>query len=228
VKREFHLQDDRSNKFWTIEVVGNDVVTTHGRIGAKPRETRKAWPDAATAAKQSDREILGKRRKGYLEGAIAGLPAWSPRLPPRFVAIAHDDYHASHVGTHAGGQFFLTEPFVPQTATTPREEYVALYLFDEFGLLTEARIFDAAAEGVTTQEAYDAFRQRLLATLDDVAFGDIAVAPFAVEKFGRTFGLVFDPGHVGDEDDDEPDLWVNVLPGDYMAFYPPWDGDYDT
>ena len=50
MKREFHLQDDRSNKFWTIEVVGNDVVTTHGRIGAKPRETRKAWPETVPMA----------------------------------------------------------------------------------------------------------------------------------------------------------------------------------
>lgn len=227
-KREFHLQDDQSNKFWTIEVVGDEVVTTNGRIGAKPRETRQhcANPDEARAL--AEREILGKRRKGYSEGAIADLPPWHPRLPPRFVRINHDDYDARYVGKLADGrQFFLTFPFTPDDRSGG--DYIALYLFDEFGQLLEARVHSEREEGLGTRDAVAAFVDRLLGGLGKLRYGDIRVAPFSVTRFGRTFGLVFDPGEVDDDEDDEDfGIWVNVLPGDYMAFYPPWDGDYDT
>jgi hypothetical protein len=45
-----------------------------------------------------------------------------------------------------------------------------------------------------------------------------------VERFGTTFGLVLR------QPEDEDDPWaVEVMPGNYMAFFEPWDsGDYDT
>ncbi|MCB1636852.1 MAG: WGR domain-containing protein [Xanthomonadales bacterium] len=49
MKREFYLQDDQSNKFWTIEVQGPAVITTNGRVGSKPRETRKHYPSQSVA-----------------------------------------------------------------------------------------------------------------------------------------------------------------------------------
>jgi hypothetical protein len=67
------------------------------------------------------------------------------------------------------------------------------------------------------------FEQRL-AELGTVEYGRIEVQPFELERFGTTFGLVPRPP---EEDDDE---WaVEVQPGNYMAFFEPWDsGDYDT
>ena len=229
-RREFFLQDDQSNKYWTIEVEGACVVTTNGRIGAKPRETRTEFPSAAKAAAEAEKEILGKRRKGYLEGALSAVPEYRPRLPPRFVRINHDDYHAKYVGKTAGGdQFFLTFPFAPSLDGETGGNWIALYVFDEFGLLKDARIHDEKAEGLKTKTAVDEFVQAELARLGKVTFGDIKVAPFVVEKFGRPFGLVFDPGDPDmDEDPDEPYVTVIVEPGNYMAFNPPWEGDYDT
>jgi hypothetical protein len=57
-----------------------------------------------------------------------------------------------------------------------------------------------------------------------VTFERIEVAPFAIERFGTTFGLVLR------EPEDEDEVWaVEVQPGNYMAFFEPWDGgDYDT
>ena len=67
------------------------------------------------------------------------------------------------------------------------------------------------------------FDQRL-ADLGLVEYDRIEVQPFEVERFGTTFGLVPRPP---EEDDD--DWWVEVQPGNYMAFHEPWDsGDYDT
>lgn len=229
MRREFYLQDDQSNKFWTIEVLGTEVVTTNGRIGAKPRETRSnyASPQAASAA--ADKEILSKRRKGYLEGDLSSVPPYRKGLPPRFVRINHDDYDARFVGKLADGtQFFLTHPFAPAQGMQRGGSFIALYQFDEFGLLTQARIEQL---GEVTQTQVDAMNQEWLAALGPYRFADIRVAPFAIEKFGHQFGLIFDggdPADAADDDDEDLGIWVTVEPGNYMAFYPPWDGDYDT
>jgi predicted DNA-binding WGR domain protein len=68
MKRQFYLQDDRSNKFWTIELLGNVCVTNHGRVGAKPRETRKQFRDEDEARLEFEKQIAAKLRKGYVEG----------------------------------------------------------------------------------------------------------------------------------------------------------------
>lgn len=225
-KREFHLQDDQSNKYWTIEVAETSVITTNGRIGAKPRETRSAHPNHDAALREAEREILAKRRKGYLEGPLDQVPEYAPGLPPRFVRINHDDYHARYVGrTSSGDQFFLTFPFVPRIDSQSGANYIALYLFDEFGILKEAKIYSEHEQGLATQTAVTAFVDHLLLDLGKHKFGDIKVAPFATEQFGQQFGLIFDPG---DADDDDPYTCVTIEPGNYMAFNPPWDGDYDT
>lgn len=70
MKREFYYQNDTSNKFWTIELIGNCYVTTHGRIGTKPRETRKEFSDKAKAESEFNKQIASKLKKGYAEGSI--------------------------------------------------------------------------------------------------------------------------------------------------------------
>ena len=73
-------------------------------------------------------------------------------------------------------------------------------------------------------EARDALCQKRLDGLGVIEFGRIEIAPFSIEKFGVTFGLI--PKELEDEDDE---LLISLEPGDYMAFYEPWDsGDYDT
>lgn len=76
MKREFYYQDDRSNKFWTIELVGEIVITTNGRFGATPRETRHGYDNNEKAIKAAEREINSKLQKGYVEGALATAPKY--------------------------------------------------------------------------------------------------------------------------------------------------------
>lgn len=76
MRREFYYQDDRSNKFWTIEVVGTTCVTTHGRIGARARETRHEFPTPAAAQRELDKQVAAKLKKGYIEGALDAVPAY--------------------------------------------------------------------------------------------------------------------------------------------------------
>jgi hypothetical protein len=145
--------------------------------------------------------------------------------PPQLVAIDHDDYHAQHVGrTRDGRQFFLTTPFVPASSAREGSEYVALYVFDGSGKLVDALIDDFGPRAQMDKAQRDNVYDRRLKELGEVSFERIEVAPFALDRFGTTFGLVLR------EPEADGDPWaVEAQPGNYMAFFAPWDsGEYDT
>lgn len=156
----------------------------------------------------------------------AGAISWTDMPgPPELIAIDHDDHHAEHVGrTEDGQQFFLTSPFEPAIGDEKGSEYVALFLFDEEGNLVDAKIDDFGPWASVDEKARRRVYEQRLTDLGDVEFDRIEVKPFAVEKFGRRFGLI------PCEPEDDGDPWaVEVMPGNYMAFFEPWDsGDYDT
>ncbi len=79
MKREFYFQDDRSNKFWTIEQVGTAYVTTNGRVGATPRETRKQCNTRMMPGVKLKKQIAAKLKKGYVEGIVPQYekPDWA-------------------------------------------------------------------------------------------------------------------------------------------------------
>ncbi len=144
---------------------------------------------------------------------------------PDLIAIDHDDYHARHIGRTADGrQFILTTPFEPATGGRAGSEFVALYLFDGNGRLLEAKIEDFGPRATIDEEKRTEVYERWLRDLGDVSFERIEVAPFSMERFGTRFGLVLR------EPEDEDNVWaVEMQPGNYMAFFEPWDsGDYDT
>ncbi|ARN22297.1 hypothetical protein [Piscinibacter gummiphilus] len=148
-----------------------------------------------------------------------------PNKPPKLIAIDHDDYHAEFVGkTVDGRQFFLTTPFEPAIGDKAGEEFVALYLFDKKGALLEARIDSLGPRDSMDEAARQQLHERRLSEIEPVKSQRIKIAPFSVEKFGTVFGLVLRTPE--DEDDD----WaVEAQPGNYMAFFEPWDsGEYDT
>jgi hypothetical protein len=151
--------------------------------------------------------------------------------PPEKIRINHDDYHAELVGRTADGrQFFLTNPFVPAQGDNPGREFLALYIFDSNGNLLEAKIDDLGVrqdkisppgQKLDLDFASPLLRNRV-AKLGTVSFCDIKIVPFRVEKFGVEFGFIESVPEGNDE------LWFTVEPGNYMAFYPPYDGEYYT
>ena len=145
--------------------------------------------------------------------------------PPKLVAINHDDYHAKHVGTLSDGrQFFLTTPFVPASRDNLGCEYVALFLFDSGGDFIDAKIESLGPRKDLDREHAQSVYEGILESLGEVAYQRIEVAPFSVEYDGVKMGLI-----LREPEDDDDDWAVELLPGNFMAFFAPWDcGDYDT
>jgi hypothetical protein len=140
--------------------------------------------------------------------------------PPVLIAIDPDDYAAKHVGKLANGrQFFLTTPFVPGG-----HEFVALYIFDRNGTLIGAHIDSFGPRSTVNEVEHRQTYEVKLRGLGPITIERIQIAPFSLERFGLQFGLVL--RHPEDEDD----TWaVEAQPGNYMAFFEPWDsGSYDT
>jgi len=145
--------------------------------------------------------------------------------PPQLIAIDHDDYDAKHIGRLSDGrQFFLTTPFEPSGAKGPGAEFVAMFLFDPAGNLLEAKIDEFGPRSSMDEEARRKLLELRLSELGEMSFDRIEVKPFSVTRFGLEFGLIVR------EPEDEDDVFaVELLPGNYMAFFEPWDsGEYDT
>ena len=148
-----------------------------------------------------------------------------PSAPPNLIAIDHDDYHADRVGTTQDGmQFFITTPFIPALGDEAGREFLAIFLFDSNGRFREARIDDLGPRATLNRQDARQLLDKRMAELGSVQYGRIEVQPFAIERFGTTFGLV--PRAPEEENDG---WWVELQPGNYMAFHEPWDsGEYDT
>ena len=143
--------------------------------------------------------------------------------PPR-IAIDHDDYHAEYVGRAGDGrQFFLTTPFQWAMGDAPDCEYIALFLFDDDGALVEHTIDTLGPRHEVDRAHARSLIEQRLASLGDVQYGRIVVRPFSVEHGGTLFGLI---PRLSEDGAVEA---VELLPGNYMAFFEPWDsGIYDT
>jgi hypothetical protein len=146
--------------------------------------------------------------------------------PPKTFAINHDNYHAKYVGrTSDGRQFFLTTPFIGVIRGQAGCEYLALFICDRKGSLIEAKIDDLGPRAGVDKNAFSELRDQRIKELGKISFQRIEIAPFKVERFGQEFGLIPRPP----EDDEDGSWWVEVLPGNCMAFHEPWDsGEYDT
>jgi hypothetical protein len=144
---------------------------------------------------------------------------------PELIAIEHDDYHAEHIGrTKDDFQFFLTTPFEPKFATSEGCEYLALFKF-----ALDGNLIDSEIEAFGPRETYDENKRKsryleMLQGLGEVKYQRIEVKPFSTNYNGTDIGLIVR------EPEDEGDTWaVELLPGNYMAFFEPWDsGEYDT
>ncbi|MFJ3219079.1 hypothetical protein ACIPLC_24520 [Kitasatospora sp. NPDC086801] len=139
---------------------------------------------------------------------------------PELIPIRYEpDYRTRTIGRWRGGQFFASV-----TGAIGRPEcFAVLHRFDAAGRHLDSRIRSTAA-------AEDA-RHLVAEWLDALpgrAYGDIAIAPFAVRVEGELFGLVREESEEDDGEEGEDDGICFELYPDGLGFHAPWDGCYDT
>jgi len=148
--------------------------------------------------------------------------SWIPKILP---IIREEDYHTHFVGrTNDGTQFFGYQTFVfpdrmPATDwQKSRKEYVVLYLFDKKGNHQRTNYWYAGTSDQTSDNLTLRKLQEMVDELGEVEYQDIAVKPFRTEIDGIEFGLI---------PDDETQS-IELQPSSTIAFFKPWDGEYDT
>lgn len=128
---------------------------------------------------------------------------------PKLIPIAREaGYHTDQIGSYADGQYV---GFVFFLETGQQRLVSVLHLFDATGVHVSSSAWDSAAGADPQSELNNA-----IAALPNAKPCNVKVAPFSVEFFGTTFGMI-------PIDNDRVDYQPYGL-----AFFPPWDGLYDT
>jgi uncharacterized protein (TIGR02996 family) len=84
--RTFTFSDATSHKFWNIDVQGNSLTVTYGRIGAKGQTQTKTFASAAKAEAEADKLVKEKLAKGYRETTAGAIPT-PPGVPKEMAAL---------------------------------------------------------------------------------------------------------------------------------------------
>jgi hypothetical protein len=167
-----------------------------------------------------------RRLVPYSDLMAADRSTFPPGTPERLTIIP-DDYHVPYAGiTGDGKQFFLSdELFGGDSQTTT--SFIGLFLWNADGSFESVEV-DAVRrpDGVPPMQAASAGSEEAMALaitkLGDYVLQPITVEPFTIDVQGITFGIV--PEDIGDEQ-----ISITVQPGDFIAYYEPWDGEeYDT
>ncbi|GAA1717801.1 hypothetical protein GCM10009809_12160 [Isoptericola hypogeus] len=141
---------------------------------------------------------------------------------PERITIVPDDYHVPYAGTAEDGRrFFLSEELFDMETG-----YVGLFLWKSDGTFDEIRVTAVSGrEGLPPGQAGPAGAEEVvpsrLAELGDFVLEPIEVEPFTQDVDGVTFGWKVEQY--------DGAYSVNIEPGDFIAYYEPWDGlEYDT
>jgi uncharacterized protein (TIGR02996 family) len=70
--RYFEFVEGSSAKFWEVSVDGKSCKTRYGKIGTAGQESTKAFGSPADAAKEMNKLVAEKTKKGYVEKGGAG------------------------------------------------------------------------------------------------------------------------------------------------------------
>jgi uncharacterized protein (TIGR02996 family) len=95
--RTFVYSDDRSHKFWNIELKGRSFSVTFGRQGTAGQMQTKDFADEVKARKEHDKLVAEKLAKGYRETTPAASAPTSLREALESALVANPDDLASHM-----------------------------------------------------------------------------------------------------------------------------------
>jgi hypothetical protein len=146
------------------------------------------------------------------------------RLPKQIKIQREKGYHTHHIGKCKDGTQFMAFIVATNLARGARalRWYAVVHHFDSSGkhLGTDASFLGSKAFAKDLDHP-DAKLTRMIRKLGSISYCDITVQLFSVEIDGNTFGLV--SASIPTKRYQRIDLVPNGL-----AFFPPWDGTYDT
>jgi hypothetical protein len=149
-------------------------------------------------------------------------------IPGKIRILREEGYHTQHIGRYnTDKQFMAFIVGMPLDTRTSRASqtirwYAVIHRFDADGnhLGTEATFLGEKPFLKQLSNAKAKFAE-MLAQLGPVTYCSVEIKLFSVRIDGHTFGLI---------DASEPEeeyLRVDLVPN-ALAFFPPWDGTYDT
>ena len=154
-------------------------------------------------------------------------------VPSRIMIAREEGYHTDKIGRCEDGRQFMafvvaSLPIEKRQAAADwqkhKQWHAVLHTFDKMGRHLNSDIWRAGTTADGEAHVIQQAKSRLtemLAKLGPVKYGNVKVSLFRVEVDGREFGLV---------DASEPEEGyesIHLLPND-LAFFEPWDGNYDT
>jgi len=149
-------------------------------------------------------------------------------FPQKIKINREEDYHTHYIGEFNNGDLFFAyqtfnfdKPYneIPKDEKmNHRSEYISVYIFNKNGKFKNAIIkYLGKASDLNGQSQKNTI-ESILQEIDKYVFKDIEVEPFSISFNGIIFGLI-----------PEPETESIVLqPMSTIAFYEPWDGEYDT
>jgi uncharacterized protein (TIGR02996 family) len=117
--RTFVFTDEKSNKFWNIDLKGTCFTVTFGKVGTTGQTQTKDFPDAERARKAHDKLVAEKLGKGYVETTAGVRPALSPLQQSLEAALVED---ADDLAAHSAYADYLMEH------GDPRGEFIQVQL----------------------------------------------------------------------------------------------------
>lgn len=121
--RTFTYSDAKSHKFWNIDLRGEKLTVTYGRIGTAGQTQSKEFADAAQARKEHDKLVKEKLAKGYTETTP------SAKAQPRSMREALEEALAANpddLASHMAYADWLSEQ--PDKADQARGEFIRVQL----------------------------------------------------------------------------------------------------
>jgi predicted DNA-binding WGR domain protein len=86
-KRYFEFKDDKSNKFWEVELNGKELNLRWGKCGSDGQSQVKTFDSEASAQKEHDKLVAEKTKKGYKEGGAVETITDEPKTKQASSAI---------------------------------------------------------------------------------------------------------------------------------------------
>ncbi len=121
--RTFTYSDAKSHKFWNIDLQGEKVTVTYGRIGTAGQTQTKTFNNAGAAQKEHDKLVKEKLAKGYTETTP------SAKAQPRSMREALEEALAANpddLASHMAYADWLSEQEGP--ADQARGEFIRVQL----------------------------------------------------------------------------------------------------